>query len=224
MNTLRILYHLIRADFLERVRRYSFLITLGMTIFAGYVFVPSVDADYVTLDLGGYRGVYNSAWIGSMVALLTTIFLSLAGFYLVKNAVDRDRQSGVGQIIATTPLSKPLHTLGKWLSNFAVLAVMVGVIAAAAGAMQLIHGEEVRIGLWALLSPFLLRYLRWPWWHHWLYCSKPFRGCAAALATLSIFSCGLDSFHPVSWGPVCLSEASLRLLKLLFQTTTGARR
>lgn len=154
MNTLRILYHLMRADFLERVRRYSFLITLGMTIFAGYVFVPSVDADYVTLDLGGYRGVYDSAWIGSMVALLTTIFLSLAGFYLVKNAVDRDRHSGVGQIIATTPLSKPLYTLGKWLSNFAVLAVMVGVIAAAAGAMQLIRGEEVRIGLWALLSPF----------------------------------------------------------------------
>lgn len=36
MNTLRMLYHLTRADFLERIRRYSFLIILGLTIFAGY--------------------------------------------------------------------------------------------------------------------------------------------------------------------------------------------
>jgi hypothetical protein len=156
MITLRMLYHLVRADFLERVRRYNFLIILGLTIFAGYVFVPAADANYGTIDLGGYRGVYNSAWVGTMVALLTTTLLSLIGFYLVKNAVERDRQTGVGQIIATTPLRKVLYTSGKALSNFAVLAMMVGVIAVAAGVMQLFRAEELRIDLWALLAPYLL--------------------------------------------------------------------
>ena len=155
-NTLRAIVHLVRADFLERVRRYSFLITLGVTIFAAYSFVPPADARYATVDLGGYRGVYNSAWVGCTVALVTTLFLALAGFYLVKNAVERDLQTGVGQIIATTPLRKPLYTLGKALSNFAVLAVMVGLIAVASGVMQVVRGEDLRVDPWALLSPFLV--------------------------------------------------------------------
>lgn len=155
MTSLHVIYHLVRADFLERVRRYSFLITLGLTIVAGYFFVPATGADYVTLDLDGYRGVYNSAWVGGLVALLTTLFLWYFGFYLVKNAVERDQRTGVGEIIAATPLGKPFYTLGKWLSNFATLAAMVGVLALAALAMQLIRGEEMRIKLWPLFSPFL---------------------------------------------------------------------
>jgi len=80
----------------------------------------------------------------------------LAGFYLVKNTVERDLQTGVGQIIATTPLRKPLYTLGKALSNFAVLAVMVGLIAVASGVMQVVRGEDLHVDPWALLSPFLV--------------------------------------------------------------------
>jgi hypothetical protein len=33
------------------------------------------------------------------------------------NLVERDRQTGMGEIIATTPTSKPVYVLGKWLSN-----------------------------------------------------------------------------------------------------------
>ena len=36
MNSVRIIYHLARADFLERVRRYSFLVMLGLVVFLGY--------------------------------------------------------------------------------------------------------------------------------------------------------------------------------------------
>jgi hypothetical protein len=83
------------------------------------------------------------------------VLLSLPAFYLVKNTVERDEQTRVGQIIATTPLSKPLYTLGKAFSNFVFLAVTVGVIALAAGGMQLIRAEVLQIDLWALFSPFL---------------------------------------------------------------------
>ena len=155
MNTLRVLYHLMRADFFERTRRYSFLITLGLVIFAAYVYLPPTEANYQTLGLGGYRGMYNSAWVGAAVAVLSSALLSLPAFYLVKNAVERDEQTRVGEIIATTPLSKPLYTLGKAFSNFAFLVVMVSVIALAAGAMQLVRGEVLRIDLWALISPFV---------------------------------------------------------------------
>ncbi len=156
MNGFRIILHLGWADFLDRTRRYSFLITLGLTILAAYTFLPAANANYVALDLGGYRGLYNSAWVGSSMAVLTSYFLSLVGFYLVKNAIERDYQTGVGQIIATTPLSKLVYVLGKTLSNFAVLALIVGLVLVAAGVVQFVRGEDLRFDLEALIIPFLV--------------------------------------------------------------------
>ena len=151
MNQARILYHLARADFLERVRRYSFLVMLGLAAFLGY----QVAIGNVTVRLDEYRGEFNSAWVGSMMSLMTTFFVGWFGFYLVKGSVARDRETGVGQIMATTPLTRPLYTLGKWVSNFSVLLAMVIVLALASIPIQLLAGENIQIDLIALLEPFV---------------------------------------------------------------------
>jgi hypothetical protein len=155
MTAWRLLYQLARADFLQRVRSYGFLIALGFTAYFCYICLPPNHASYVTLEMGGHRGIYNSAYVGTLVAMETALILSLAGFYLVKNSVERDMRTGVGQILAATPLTKPLYTMGKALSNFAVLAAMSGVIATAAGIMQFARHEETAIRVWRLLAPFL---------------------------------------------------------------------
>lgn len=155
MMITRVLYHLMRADFFERSRRYSFLVVFCLTAFAVYAYMPPSTASYLTLGLGNARGIYNSAWIGGATALLTSALLSLPGFYLVKNAVERDQRTGVGQILATTPLNKCLYTLGKALSNFAVLTILVGCITVAAVAVQFIRGEDLRLDLPALVAPLL---------------------------------------------------------------------
>ncbi len=152
MNRSRALYHIGRADFLERVRRYSFLLTLGFAVYLGY----AVYANQLVLRLGDYRGIYNSAWVGSLMAQAAGAFLTLAGFYIVKNTIRRDQQTRVGRVLATTPMSNPLYTLGKAVSNFAVLAAMVLVVAIAAVAMQLLSAEERAVNVWSLLSPLLL--------------------------------------------------------------------
>jgi hypothetical protein len=141
-----------RADFLERTRRYSFFLALLFAVFLGY----ATATGKVFIQFDEYRGRYTSGWIGTLVALTITCFVSLVGFYVVKNSVDRDRTTGVGQILAATPLGKTAYAFGKFLSNFAVLSTMVGVLAVAAVAMQFIAGEDSRFDLWALLSPFLL--------------------------------------------------------------------
>ncbi len=155
MNSGRLLFRLAWADFLERARRYSFLIALGLMIVVAYLFVPTPDASYVTIDLDGYRGVYNSAWIGAAVAMLAGAYLGLVSFYVVKGAVSRDRETGVGQIIATTPISKTFYLFGKWLSNLAVLTAMLVILIVAAGVMQLVRGEVTQIEFWPLIAPFL---------------------------------------------------------------------
>jgi hypothetical protein len=156
MRSLQPLYHLARADFFERIRRPSFIIVLAITTLAGYLFVPPVDAGYRVLQIGTQRGIYNSPWIGLMFGLVAAMHLPLFGFYLVKNAVTRDRQTKVGQIIASNPLTKPLYIVGKWLSNLAVLILILVILTMMAIVMQLVRAEEATINLRALIVPIWL--------------------------------------------------------------------
>ena len=152
MNQARIIYQIARADFLERVRRYSFLVMLGLVLFLGY----QTAIGNLTLELGTFRGEFNSAWVGAMMSLIATFFIGWFGFYIVKGSVARDRETGVGQIMATTPLTRPNYLLGKWLSNFAVLMAMVFMLAIAGIAIQLLQGENNHVDLIAFMDPFLL--------------------------------------------------------------------
>jgi hypothetical protein len=150
-HSAHVVYHLARADFLERVRRYSFLVMLGLIVFLGY----QVAIGNATLQLGQYRGEFNSAWVGALMSLTVTTLIGLFGFYLVTGSVARDRETGVGQIMATTPLTRPLYMLGKWLSNFAVLMAMVAVLALVGIVLQFWKGESTQINLVAYLTPYL---------------------------------------------------------------------
>ncbi len=151
MKSAHIIYHLARADFLERVRRYSFLVMLGLAVFLGY----QTAIGNMALELGLYRGEFNSAWVGAMMSLIATFFIGWFGFYLVKGSVARDRETGVGQIMATTLLTRPLYLIGKWLSNFAVLMSMVAVLALGAVVIQFMQGENTQIHVFAFISPFI---------------------------------------------------------------------
>jgi hypothetical protein len=156
MKTLNILYHLALADFFERTRRTSFLLTLAAVIFLGVLvnngtlFMSLMSGDLTFR----YRGEFNSAWIGTMTVLWTNILLGLFGFYLVSDCIKRDIRTGVGQIIATTPVSRAAYLIGKWISNCLVLSVLVLILAAAAAIMVLLQNEAT-LDLGALLMPFL---------------------------------------------------------------------
>ena len=162
MRTFRSMLHFIRADVLERIRRYSFLLVVGINIYAATKFLPHPDANYTMLRFGGthlgggYRGVFNSAWVGTVVAWITPLLLSLFGFYLVKGTLDRDHQSRVGAILASTPISNLHYLLGKWLSNLALLSALIGSMILTATGVQILRGEILKVEIWPLVSPFLI--------------------------------------------------------------------
>lgn len=152
MNSPRVLYHMVRADFLERVRRYSFLLTLAVAVYVGY----AAFTEKIVLRLDDYRGIYNSAWLGALMGIVCSAFLSLIGFYVVKNSIQRDEQTRVGRVLATTRMTKRFYTFAKSISNFAVLASMVLVMGVAALLMQLVRGEDPHLHLGSLLAPLIL--------------------------------------------------------------------
>ncbi len=152
MSKLHILYHLARADVLERIRRYSFLIMLATAVFLG----SQIAVNNLSLQMDAYRGVFNSAWVGSLMALMGTFFFGWFGFYLVKGSIARDRETGVGQIVAATPISRTTYLLGKWVSHIAILLILNLILVGIGVGIQFLAGESRAFNLWHLLAPFVL--------------------------------------------------------------------
>jgi hypothetical protein len=129
------------------MRRPAYLVALAAV---GWLAWNAVVGN-ILVNVGDHRGVYDVAWAGALVTLVATTFLTLAGFYLVKGAIARDATTGVGQILATTPLGRLPYLLGKWLSNLQVLASYLLVLALGVPAMLWLGGEAGRPGLGEVL-------------------------------------------------------------------------
>jgi hypothetical protein len=161
MTSLRGVIYLILADVRERTRRYNFLIVLAINVYVATKFLPHSDANYTMLRFGGthlgggYRGIFNSAWVGTVVAWVTPMLLSLFGFYLVKDTLERDHRTRVGAILASSPMNNLHYLTGKWLSNLTVLSALVGAMILTATGVQLLRGEVLTIKFWHLISPFI---------------------------------------------------------------------
>lgn len=175
MSRVRAVVAIARADLLERVRRSSFLAILAATAWLGWLVVRG----QVTLRLDTYAGAVNGAWAAALVAVTLSAIVSLAGFWVVKGSVGRDRTTRVGEILAATPLSNAEYAIGKFLSNFAVLGAIVAVLAVAAPVLVLLSGRGMHPA--SMLSPFFLIAL-------------PSMAVVAALAVL------FETFRPLSGG------------------------
>ncbi|MFI0938770.1 hypothetical protein [Streptomyces sp. NPDC021020] len=142
------------ADLRDRIRRPSYAVTLLAAVALGWLAVPAPGAHWVILQIGDHRGTYNSAYVGLATALAGTLWLALGGFYVVRGVPARDESSGVGRLLAATPLRTTAYFAGKLLGNVLVLASMLVVLAVTAPVMQLLRGESRTVDPVALLLPF----------------------------------------------------------------------
>ncbi|MBE1530613.1 hypothetical protein [Actinomadura algeriensis] len=142
------------GDFRDRVRRPAYAVTLLAAVGLGYLAVPDAGNRLVIMYIGEHRGEYGSAYVGTVTALASALWLTLGGFYVVRGAVERDAATGVGRLVAATPLRTPAYLAGKFLANAMVLGSMVGVLAVTAAVMQVARGEDRWVDPVALLVPF----------------------------------------------------------------------
>lgn len=141
---MRRLYHIARADFLERVRSRRLLVVLAIIAYIGYlVNVGEIELAYQVTDGGtvtNFRGINTAAFIGLKAGLTGAAVVLFGGFYLMKNALGRDRQHNVAQLVASTPVSNKTYLIGKWLSNIALGATILITLGFATIANHAIHG------------------------------------------------------------------------------------
>jgi ABC-type transport system involved in multi-copper enzyme maturation permease subunit len=145
-----------RADFRERARRRSFLVVTALLLWACFAAVPPPQNNFSLLALGDARGSYTSAWFGLMFGLVTVLMMPLPAFYLVRGAVNRDRETRVGPILAASPLPRWGYLAGKALSNFALLTAILAVVSLGAAGMFLLRGESGGLDVVQLWAPIWL--------------------------------------------------------------------
>ncbi len=153
---MNLFYQLVKADYLQRTRSYGFLVTMALSLLAAYYFVPSPDAGYSTLRIGAYMGDYNTAWIGHVMAMMSCVFLSILGFYLINNSIRRDINTGVGVITAATHISNFKYLMSKVISNFCVLLSIIGMVIIMALILIAVRGTNYPVDIVQLILPFFL--------------------------------------------------------------------
>lgn len=194
------------ADAAERMRRFSFVVTIAAALYAGYLYVPDIHAGYATVAMNGHRGAYSSAYLAAAISILTSAFLGLIGFYLVRGALERDRTLDVDGVVCASPVRRTTFVFGKFASNLATLCAIAGVSFLAAMCMQELRGEDRHFDIVAYLLPFA-------------FISIP------ALAMVSALAIAFDAIKPLrgALGAILYVFIWSACLSVPMTTTQGAR-
>lgn len=159
MTALRIIAAIALADLRQRLRVPRTWVVLVALAIASWWSFPPIEADYLTVSIGGAAGArahYSSAWIGLVIAAIQGAMLSLAGFYVVRGTVVRDLETGAWQLLVATPMNRAGYLLAKWCSHMAVFALLLSGAVAVGVAAQLLRDEVPGIDLVELLKPVAL--------------------------------------------------------------------
>lgn len=132
---------IVRADFLIRIRRPSTAVVFLLLSAIPYLWIPDPATGRALIQIGGQRALYNSAAIGMATAVLATMLVGLAGFYVVSNALKRDVLSRCGYVIASTTMRGSEYIIGKFAGNVVFLSAFMGGFMLCSMAMVLVRGE-----------------------------------------------------------------------------------
>ena len=132
---------IVRADVMIRLRRPSTAVVFVLLSIVPYMWIPAPSTGRALIQIDGHRALYNSAAIGMATAMLGTIFIGLAGFYVISNALRRDVLTRCGYVIASTTMRGSEYVAGKFAGNVAFLSLFTLGYMATAMAMVLVRGE-----------------------------------------------------------------------------------
>jgi hypothetical protein len=143
------------ADARIRFRRTSTVVVFLLLSAIAYVWVPAPSTGRALMRIDNARALYNSAAIAMATSMLGTLFIGIAGFYVISNAVRRDAQSRVGAIIAATPLRSGEYIAGKFLGNVLFLTTFFFGFMLVSMAMVVVRGEAP-LEPWTFVKQYLL--------------------------------------------------------------------
>lgn len=152
MRAARAAIHVALADLRQRLRSPKYLV---VPLLVAWLAQTLTSEQTYLVVAGEYTGVQNAAWFAGMVAVMGTFLLFVFGFSLVRGAITQDRETGVGELIATSPVHDATYLAGRWLGYVSLLALVTVVLVLATIAGYVLHGTGT-FDFWAIVSPFIV--------------------------------------------------------------------
>lgn len=116
------------AELLGRLRAPATLVALVAILAGSSLLLPRdgrlSSISWTALDGRPQAPLFDSAGAGWGAAVLNSVFLVIVAFYLVAGSLQRDRRSGLGVILAATPLSSGAFLAGRGLAHAAYLGTL----------------------------------------------------------------------------------------------------
>ena len=150
------MYEIAKANYIQRVRNSKFLMAFVVIMIFVFIYLPSKNVNYETFDIDGYRGILNGAWIGSIVAVVSSSSLSIYGYFLINEAIKMDEKTKVGEIIGLTSIKNIEYLIGQAFGNFLVLTTLMIFIMLSSIGMFFIRAESSDFNIVQFILPFVI--------------------------------------------------------------------
>ncbi|MRX09077.1 hypothetical protein GJ697_14645 [Pseudoduganella sp. FT25W] len=132
-----------------RMRRVGTLVAVLALIVLTWLMVGDPEQGQAMIVSDGARVAYTSSCLAIGSAALTGLFFGLAGFYLARGRMNEDVRSGIGAVLAATPLASGVFLLGRWLGNVAYLCGLLLIFLATMLVLHLLRGEgPIQLGIY----------------------------------------------------------------------------
>lgn len=156
MKPSRAVWGMARADFLERIRQFSFTAFCALIIFFTFWFVPRPTGfTALTIEPGVFLQGSDPSWMPMSAAMCSGMMLCVFGFAYLFGSVQRDRQSGILSLMRTSPTKRAAYLFGKLISDTMLLLCLLGVIMVAAFVTMEIRFPGRFLSPWDFFSPFM---------------------------------------------------------------------
>ncbi|HIT89441.1 MAG TPA: hypothetical protein IAC41_03360 [Candidatus Merdenecus merdavium] len=150
------IYGIAKADFLERRRRFSFIIMIAVAVISIFFFVPNPEASVssITINPNEFAQMSDISWILFATSICVGVFFPIVGGTYIKNGVETDRKYGLSDLAQTSGIKKSEYIFGKILANFFILLVLLIVLFLGSLFMSVIKfpGERIPVKmLWVVV-------------------------------------------------------------------------
>jgi hypothetical protein len=154
-QTLHLLQVLSMNEVRLRMRRLSTLLAVMAMIVISWVMIVDPKTGSTLMAIDQSRVLYTSSALAMGSASLLSFIMALIGFFLVRGRILEDIRSGIGCVIAATPVSNSLFLFSRWLGGVAYMLALAMVAMCSIMVLHALRGDGP-IQIWVYLQTYFL--------------------------------------------------------------------
>lgn len=154
-QTLHLLQVLSMNEVRLRMRRLSTLLAVMAMIVISWAMIVDPKTGSTLMAINQSRVLYTSSALAMGSASLLSFIMALIGFFLARGRILEDIRSGIGCVIAATPVSNSLFLFSRWLGGVAFMLALAMVAMCSIMVLHALRGDGP-IQIWVYLQTYFL--------------------------------------------------------------------